>query len=88
MTRQNRLAGFSGSLLLSAGLVVLLALTFAIYVRSEKQVDRANFKTIDLAWEAHRARNRIAHTQGGGIDTHEARRVIGLYTQIFKEFDF
>ena len=53
-----------------------------------KQVDRANFKTIDLAWEAHRARNRIAHTQGGGIDTHEARRVIGLYTQIFKEFDF
>ena len=53
-----------------------------------RQVDRGSFKTIDLAWEAHRARNRVAHTQGGGIDMHEARRVIGLYSQVFKEFDF
>lgn len=53
-----------------------------------RQVDRGSFKTIDLAWEAHRARNRVAHTQGGGIDMHEARRIIGLYSQVFKEFDF
>ena len=53
-----------------------------------RQVNRGDFKSIDLAWEAHRARNRVAHTQGGGIDQHEARRVIGLYAQVFKEFEF
>src|SRR3972149_757201 len=41
MTSQNRLTRFSRGLLMSAGLGGLLALTFALYVRSEKQVDRA-----------------------------------------------
>lgn len=54
-----------------------------------RQVDRANFNTIDLAWEAHRARNAIAH-QGTGttLTLHEARRIIGLYEKIFREFRF
>ena len=42
MNPQKRLTRFSRSLLMSAGLVVLLAITFALYVRSEKQVDRAH----------------------------------------------
>lgn len=54
-----------------------------------KQVDRADWKTIDLAWEAHRVRNAIAH-QGSmqRLSDREARRVIGLYEQVFREFRF
>jgi hypothetical protein len=52
-----------------------------------KQVDRANFRTIDLAWEAHLVRNKVAH-QGSGLtlNKREVRHVIGLYEQVFREF--
>ena len=54
-----------------------------------KQAGRAQFQTIDLAWEAHRVRNTIAH-QGSlqSLSAHETRRVIGLYGQVFREFRF
>ena len=54
-----------------------------------KQIDRSHFRSIDLAWEAHRVRNAIAH-QGSmhQIGAHEARRVIGMYEQVFREFRF
>lgn len=54
-----------------------------------KNVEKGDFKTIDLAWEAHRVRNAIAH-QGTmqELDAREARRIIGLYEQVFKEFNF
>ncbi|MCE9541605.1 hypothetical protein K8R03_03565 [Candidatus Kaiserbacteria bacterium] len=54
-----------------------------------KQVSRTNFSTIGLAWEAHGVRNMIAH-QGmmQPLDAREARRVIGMYEQVFKEFRF
>ena len=54
-----------------------------------KTVERADFKTIDLAWEAHRVRNALAH-QGSlqELQEREARRVVGLYEQIFREFRF
>ena len=52
-----------------------------------RQVERVNFNTIDLAWEAHRVRNRVAHEGiGRSLDSREARRVIELYHAIFKEF--
>jgi hypothetical protein len=54
-----------------------------------KAVERSDFSTIQLAWEAHLIRNRIAH---GGSDfnltRHEAVRVIALYEEVFREFDF
>jgi hypothetical protein len=52
-----------------------------------KQVDKARFRTIDLAWEAHRVRNQIAH-QGTAhlLNARETHRVIGLYEEIFREF--
>lgn len=54
-----------------------------------KGVDRANFNTIDLAWEAHKIRNSIAHAgQAHQINSREARRVITLYERIFREFRF
>jgi hypothetical protein len=54
-----------------------------------KGVARGDFKTIDLAWEAHRMRNQVAH-QGEGIalSSSDANRVIGLYRQVFREFRF
>ncbi|HVU75885.1 MAG TPA: hypothetical protein VHD38_03590, partial [Candidatus Paceibacterota bacterium] len=54
-----------------------------------KQVTRERFKTIDLAWEAHRVRNQIAH-QGSimNLTSYEARRVITMYAQVFREFQF
>ncbi len=54
-----------------------------------KQVERGDWKTIDMAWEAHKVRNAIAH-QGSmqHLDGREARRVISLYEQVFKEFNF
>ena len=54
-----------------------------------RQVDRSNFNTIDIAWEAHRARNTIAH-QGvqTPLSSREARRIIALYEKIFREFKF
>lgn len=54
-----------------------------------KQVDRADFNTIDLAWEAHRYRNRIAHeTAHAPLEHREVRRIISLYERVFREFDF
>ncbi|MDP3646244.1 MAG: hypothetical protein Q8R25_04095 [bacterium] len=52
-----------------------------------RQVDRASFNTIDLAWEAHRVRNRIAHEgMSHLLNEREVRRVIGLYEKVFREF--
>lgn len=54
-----------------------------------KQVNRATFSTIGQAWEAHSVRNMIAH-QGmmQPLDSREARRVVGMYEQVFREFKF
>lgn len=54
-----------------------------------RQVEKGDFNTIDLAWEAHRARNAIAH-QGvqSPLTQREARRIVGLYEKIFREFKF
>ncbi len=54
-----------------------------------RQVVKGDFNTIDLAWEAHRARNAIAH-QGvqSSLSQREARRIIDLYEKIFREFKF
>ena len=52
-----------------------------------KNVEVSDFTTIELAWEAHKIRNRIAHSGGDFMVTQrEARRVIELYRQVFSEF--
>jgi hypothetical protein len=53
-----------------------------------KQADRSTFHSIDAAWEAHGVRNKIAH-QGSAhlLTAREARRVIGLYEEVFREFN-
>ena len=54
-----------------------------------KNVERSDFTTIDQAWEAHKVRNLIAH-EGSDflLSEHEAKRVIGLYRQVFEEFKY
>ena len=54
-----------------------------------KAVVRGDFNTIDLAWEAHKVRNAIAHEGSEHLlSGREARRVVNLYEQIFREFKF
>lgn len=54
-----------------------------------KQVEPSDFLTLDAAWEAHKTRNRIAHSGSDFILTQrEAKRVIDLYERVFKEFHY
>lgn len=54
-----------------------------------KMIEKSDFLTIDKAWEAHKMRNMIAHEGTDYILTQrEAKRVIGLYEEVFKEFFF
>jgi hypothetical protein len=52
-----------------------------------KGVDKSDFLTLDLAWEAHKVRNQIAH-QGSDfqLNDREAKRIIELYKKVFEEF--
>jgi hypothetical protein len=47
------------------------------------------FRTLDLAWQAHKVRNDIAHA---GSEYHlsqrEANGTIDLYRRVFEEFDY
>lgn len=48
---------------------------------------KADFTTLDDAWEAHKVRNRVAHDGADhNLTQHEARRVINLYKRVFGEF--
>lgn len=54
-----------------------------------KNVNRTQFTTLDLAWEAHKIRNEIAHA-GSAFDLtdREARRTVDLFRQVFEEFEY
>jgi hypothetical protein len=54
-----------------------------------KNTSKADFKTIDTAWEAHKIRNAIAH-EGSDflLSQRESKRIIGLYEVVFKEFSY
>jgi hypothetical protein len=51
-----------------------------------KSANKANFPTLDDAWEAHKVRNQIAHAGGGfQLDQREALRVYYLYERVFRD---
>ncbi len=52
-----------------------------------KAVEKSDFLSLEAAWEAHKIRNQIAH-EGPGfeINEREARRIVGLYEIVFREF--
>ena len=51
------------------------------------QVERADFGTLNDAWEAHKVRNQVAH-QGSAFDLSDtlAKRTIAHYEAVFREF--
>ena len=52
-----------------------------------KAVEKSDFTTIESAWEAHKARNMIAHNGSDFlINQREIRHIISLYEAVFKEF--
>lgn len=52
-----------------------------------KKIEPSDFVTLDSAWEAHRVRNKIAHSGSMfKLTKDEAERVIGLYKKVFQEF--
>jgi hypothetical protein len=54
-----------------------------------KQVTKGDVKSIDLAWEAHKVRNQIAHEGGDFILTQrETKRVVNMYATIFAELKY
>lgn len=53
-----------------------------------KGVEKSDFNTLDLAWEAHKIRNQIAHDPSFLLTQREAKRVIGLFEEVFREFSF
>lgn len=54
-----------------------------------KSADPDKFPKLNKIWEAHNIRNRIAHE---GVDfllsKNEAERVIGIYEQVFRDYNF
>ncbi len=54
-----------------------------------KSATQDKFHSLTSAWEVHTIRNRIAH-EGVSFELsqHEAKRIIALYEQIFREFGF
>jgi hypothetical protein len=52
-----------------------------------KKIEPSDFITLNQAWEAHKVRNRIAHSGSNfSLSKDEAERIIGLYKEIFSEF--
>jgi hypothetical protein len=43
---------------------------------------------IQQAWEAHKIRNQIAHNGDVELTHREAKRVVGLYENVFKKFGY
>lgn len=54
-----------------------------------KSIEPSDFTNIEAAWEAHKIRNEIAHEGSDfAINEREAKRVIGLYELVFREFEY
>ena len=53
-----------------------------------KTIERSDFETLDDAWEAHKVRNQIAHEPGFELTQREAKIIVGLFENVFREFQF
>ena len=53
-----------------------------------RAVEASDFISLEDAWEAHRIRNKIAHEAGFTLTKREAKRVVGLFEKVFREFDY
>jgi hypothetical protein len=54
-----------------------------------KAIEPSDFTNIESAWEAHKIRNMVAHEGSDFVlNEREAKRVIGLYELVFREFSY
>lgn len=54
-----------------------------------KRIEKSDFTTLDSAWEAHAIRNKIAHEGASfALSEREAKRVVKLYEEVFREFKY
>lgn len=54
-----------------------------------KGIEQSDFTTLSKAWEAHAVRNKIAHEGAAfALSEREAKRVIVLYEEVFREFHY
>lgn len=54
-----------------------------------KMANPLQFITIDIAWEAHRMRNALAHLgEAFPLSERDARATIDQYRRVFEEFDY
>ena len=80
--------------ILEADIMLARVLTEHGYTGSTlgEQLKGANplqFTTLDLAWEAHRMRNALAHLgEAFPINEHDVRATIDQYRRVFEEFDY
>jgi hypothetical protein len=52
-----------------------------------KAVEPGDMKSLQLAWEAHLVRNRIAHSGSDfELNEREAKRIVALFETVFKEY--
>jgi hypothetical protein len=75
--------------ILLAELLTDLRLTGETIGEQLKAANRSSFTTLDLAWEAHKVRNEIAHAGSAfEMTDREARRTIDLFRRVFDEFGY
>lgn len=48
-------------------------------------IEKNELRSIDLLWEAHKTRNRIAHKTGFKLSHHEATKAISYYKEALEE---
>lgn len=48
-------------------------------------IDKNELKSIELLWEAHKIRNRIAHQPGFKLDYNQAKKIISYYEEVLKD---
>lgn len=54
-----------------------------------KKANQNNFRNLSFAWEIHTIRNKIAHESVDfQLSQHEAKRIIALYEQIFRDYGY
>lgn len=53
-----------------------------------KSVDKEKFKTLNSVWEAHNMRNKIAHEADFELLHNEAKRIIGIYEEAFRTYNY
>ena len=54
-----------------------------------KGANRQQFTTLDLAWEAHKMRNALAHLgEAFPLSERETKATIDQYRRVFEEFDY